>query len=95
MISTKIGIIKPPNKGEGKEKDDPKFCRPISLLPEVGRIVESLKVKQMQAYRETLEIIPPEMHGYSSNMGTTAALLEMGEHVHKEVSLCHGHLGWI
>ena len=93
--STKIGIIKPPNKGEGKEMDDPKFYRPVSLLPEVGRIVESLKVKQMQAYRETLEIIPPEMHGYSSNMGTTAALQEMGEHVHKEVSLCHGHLGWI
>ena len=95
MRSTKIGIIKPPNKGEGKEKYDPGFYRLVSLLPVVGRFVESLIVTQMQTYRETLEIIPPEMHGYRSNMGTTAALLEMGEHVHKEVSLCHGQLGWI
>ena len=27
----------------------------------------------MQAYRVTLEIIPTEMHGYRSNIGTTCA----------------------
>ena len=40
----------------------------------------------MQTYRETLEIIPPEMHGYRSNMEITTALLEMGDHVQEEVS---------
>ena len=82
--STKIAVIKPLHKGEGKEYDDRCSYRSLSILPVVGRIVESLKAKQMQAYRETQEIIP-EMHGYRSNMGTTTAILEMGEHVHNEV----------
>ena len=34
--------------------------------------------------REMLEIIP-EMHGYKSNMETTTAQLEMGEHVLEEL----------
>ena len=76
----------------------PRFYRPLSLLPVVGRIVKSLKAKQLHAYRETLEIIPPEMDGYRSNMGTTTALLEIGEHVEEKVSngklvcLLYGHL---
>ena len=47
----------------------------------VGRTVESRKAKHMQTYRETLEILLPEMHGYRSSTGTMTALLEMGEHV--------------
>ena len=40
----------------------------------------------MQEYRESLEIIPPEMYGCRSNMGTTTALIEMGEQEQTEVS---------
>ena len=40
---------------------------------------------QMQEYRESLEIIPPEMYGCRSNMGTTTALIEMGEQEQTEV----------
>ena len=75
--AAKIAIIKPLQIREGKAHNDPRSYRPVSLLPVVERIVKSLKAKQMQVYRETLEIIPPEMHGYRSNMGKTTALLEM------------------
>ena len=38
-----IAVIKPLHKREGKENDDPHSYQPVSLLPVVGRIVESLK----------------------------------------------------
>ena len=75
--AVKIAIIKPLHKREGKAHNDPRSYRPVSLLPVVERIIKSWKAKQMQVYRETLEIIPPEMHGYRGNMGKTTALLEM------------------
>ena len=75
--SEKVAAVKPLYKGSPKELDNPKSYRPVSLLPVIGRIDESLKADQMKEYSESLEVIPPEMHGYRSEMGTITALLDV------------------
>ena len=81
----RVGVIKPLFKGGDKKRTDPTAYRPVSLLPAIGRIQEGLMADQMNDFSETSEILPPGMHGYRRNLGTTTALLEMQESVHSEI----------
>ena len=81
----RIGAVKPLFKGGEKKRTDPTAYRPVNLLPAIGRVQEGLLADQMNEFSEEAENLPPGMHGYRKNLGTTTALLEMQESVHCEI----------
>ena len=68
---------------KGGEKNCFKSFRPVTLLLAIGRIQEALMTAQMNDYEESRECLPPTMHGNRRGLGTTMALLEMQESVHR------------
>lgn len=68
-----IAIKKP-----GKDESFPSSYRPISLLPSMGKIFESLILNRLQAATDHLLI--PEQFGFRRNHSTTHQLARVAEH---------------
>ena len=57
-VSKLIPLVKP-----GKLKTDKQSYRPISILPTVDKVIETLIKDQLEAYFEENNLIPKEHHG--------------------------------
>lgn len=54
--------------------------RPISILPSLSKIVESIVKDQIMNHMEYVGLIPPEQHGYRQNRSTSTAIMELLHH---------------
>ena len=81
----KSSIITPIYKGAGL-KTEVKSYRPVSNLPTIGKIAESLIEKQMRRYCEKHNLFGHNQFGYRSNRSRITALLKIITNVRENVS---------
>eukprot|EP00666_Eupelagonemidae_sp_cell4sb_P004626 gene4626-biopygen1733 len=66
------------NKGNQKE---PKFYRPISMLPAIARLVERLLADQIKAHIRDNNILPKFQHGFRVKHSTETALIQLVDEI--------------
>eukprot|EP00662_Eupelagonemidae_sp_cell21_P021783 gene21783-biopygen31837 len=74
------------NKGNKKE---PKFYRPISMLPAVARLVERLLAEQLKDHIKMNNILPEFQHGFRAKHNTETALIQLVDYI--ATALDEGH----
>ena len=67
-------VIPMHKKGDKKDKAN---YRPVSLLPVLSKVIESLARKQLSEYFEKNGLLPEGQHGFRPGRSTTTALLAM------------------
>ena len=60
-------------------------CRPISLLPLPGRIMEMLIHHQITHYLENNSILAKEEHGFRKAHSTVHAIAQLTNHINKKL----------
>jgi hypothetical protein len=68
---------------KSKEPSDPNNYRPISLLPIVSKIVESLMLKRMNSFLDKFNVIDKSQHGFRKGYSKTSAAFEYLEEVYE------------
>jgi hypothetical protein len=72
-----------------KIKSNPANYRPISLLPIIGKIFDTLINNQMMAHLTAHDIISPTQYAFRPNSSTTLALQTILNNIHKHKSQRH------
>ena len=80
----KIAIIKPLFKNKGTE-EDPQYYRPLSILSVISKIFERAATDQIVKHLETQNMLCPNQHAYRKNHSTSTSLIQLTEHIHKEM----------
>ena len=60
--------------------------RPIYLLPQFSKILEKLSNERIDTFFNNLDIVSPSPYGFSSNMSTSHALLDLVEEITSSLS---------
>ncbi|CAH8480123.1 unnamed protein product [Dicrocoelium dendriticum] len=69
----KLGIISPIHKGGSRS--DPSNYRPVTLLPILSKVMESIVADALVCYLENCNLITPEQHGFRRQRSCTTNLL--------------------
>ncbi|CAH8638630.1 unnamed protein product [Dicrocoelium dendriticum] len=69
----KLGIISPIHKGGSRT--DPSNYRPVTLLPILSKVMESMFADALVCYLENCNLITPEQHGFRRQRSCTTNLL--------------------
>lgn len=72
----KPGEIKPLWKKKGS-KGDPKFYRPVTLLPAISRIVERIIAQQLKQHLKDNGILPNFQHGFRAGHSPETAITQL------------------
>ena len=76
--SWKLGTVIPIHK-KGSKKEVGNY-RPVSLLPVVSKVLESVINSQIMYHVEKYELLPNSQHGFRPKRSTTSALLSLTTH---------------
>jgi hypothetical protein len=67
------------------EKSDPTNYRPISLLPQISKILEKLFYKRLISHIEKNNILSENQYGFRSNHNTTYAIIDLVESINNKI----------
>jgi hypothetical protein len=56
----KIGLVHPIHKGKGKLQEDPGSHRPVSILPAMSKVLETLVKGDLEGHLKRVNGLPPE-----------------------------------
>jgi len=70
-----------------KNRSFPKFYRPISLLPIIAKLLDTLINKQLMQHLTDHNIISPTQYAFRPNSNTTLALQTIIDKLHKHIRL--------
>ena len=73
-VSLKTGHIIPVYKGKGKAPDQPSSYRPISILPAVSKVLETVAKKDLETHLAVEGLLPNSQYGFRAARSTTAAV---------------------
>lgn len=77
----KVGKIHPVHKGGSKPRGAPSSYRPVSILPAMSKIIETLVKVDLENHLAATNALPGSQHGFRAKRSCTTAL-------------GHAHLGW-
>ena len=63
------------------DREDCTNYRPISLLPQISKILEKLFNRRLTEFLETYKVISPTQYGFRENMSTCFALTELVDEI--------------
>ena len=72
----KDAIVVPVFKGGRKDREDPASYRPISVLPALSKVLETIVIDQFLDYLEENDLLPPAQHGFRRGHSTVTALIK-------------------
>ena len=72
----KDAIVVPVFKGGRKDREDPASYRPISILPALSKVLETIVVEQFLDYLDENSLLPPAQHGFRRSHSTVTALVK-------------------
>jgi hypothetical protein len=78
----KIGKVHPIHKGKGKPREDPASYRPISILPAMSKVLESLVKGDLEDHLKKVNGLPGSQYGFRPKRSCTSAL-------------AHAQAGWL
>jgi hypothetical protein len=78
----KIGRVHPIHKRKGKPREDPGSYRPISILPAMSKVLESLVKGDLEAHLKRVNGLPGSQYGFRPKRSCTSAL-------------AHAQAGWL
>jgi hypothetical protein len=70
----KVGIIVPGHKGKGKSMSDAASYRPVSILPAMSKVLETVVKADLEAHLSKTNAHPSSQHGFRPGHSTTDAL---------------------
>jgi hypothetical protein len=71
----KIGRVHPIHKGKGKPGEDPGSYRPVSILPAMSKVLESLVKGDLEAHLKRVNGLPGSQYGFCPKRSCTSALV--------------------
>jgi hypothetical protein len=77
----KVGKVFPIFKGKGKAREDPGSYRPVSILPAMSKILETLVKADLEDHLARVNSLPGAQYGFRPKRSCTTAL-------------AHAHAGW-
>ena len=80
----KHAVVRPIFKNKGNE-NDPQYYRPISVLTSLSKIFERAAVNRLVRYLEQHNKFFKSQHAYRQHHSTVTSLVEVTEHIHKEL----------
>ena len=72
----KDAIVVPVFKGGRKDREDPASYRPISVLPALSKVLETIVIDQFLEYLDENNLLPPAQHGFRRGYSTVTALVQ-------------------
>ena len=72
----KLARVVPVYKGKNKNPLDPASYRPVSILPCISKVLESVIAEQLIGHLDQHDLLPREQHGFRPCRSTVTALLE-------------------
>ena len=66
-------------------KDDPRYFRPISLLPIIGKVFERIIFYRIQNYLNVFDILSPSQFGFRHGMSTDNAIATLIEEIRSKL----------
>ena len=63
-------------KGGRKDMEDPAFYRPISVLPALSKVLETIVIEQFLDFLDENNLLPPAQHGFRQGHSTITALIK-------------------
>jgi hypothetical protein len=78
----KIGRVHPIHKGKGKPREDPGSYRPVSILPALSKVLESLVKGDLEEHLKRVNGLPGSQYGFCPKRSCTLAL-------------AHAQAGWL
>ena len=69
----KDAIVVPVFKGGRKDREDPASYRPISVLPALSKVLETIILDQFMDYLDENNLLPPAQHGFRRGHSTVTA----------------------
>jgi hypothetical protein len=72
----KIGRVHPIYKGKGKPREDPGSYRPVSILPAMSKVLESLLKGDLEAHLKSVNGLPGSQYGFRPKRSCTSALAQ-------------------
>jgi hypothetical protein len=78
----KISRVHPIHKGKGKPREDPGSYRPLSILPAMSKVLESLVKGDLEAHLKRVNGLPGSQYGFRPKRSCTLAL-------------AHAQAGWL
>jgi hypothetical protein len=70
----KIGLVHPIHKGKGKPWEDPGSYRPVSILPAMSKVLESLVKGDLEGHLKRVNGLPGSQYGFCPKRSCTSAL---------------------
>jgi hypothetical protein len=70
----KLAPVFPVYKGGSKPRDAPASYRPVSILPAMSKIVETLVKSDLEGFLTATDALPRSQHGFRSGRSCTTAL---------------------
>jgi ribonuclease HI len=67
-------------KKKGNQKE-PKFYRPVSMLPAIARLVERMLAEQLKVHIAENKLLPKFQHGFRSKHSTETALIQLVDNI--------------
>jgi hypothetical protein len=78
----KIGRVHPIHKGKGKPREDPGSYHPVSILPALSKVLESLVKGDLEGHLKRVNGLPGSQYGFRPKRSCTSAL-------------AHAQAGWL
>jgi hypothetical protein len=70
----KIGLVHPIHKGKGKPREDLGSYRPVSILPAMSKVLETLEKGDLQEHLKRVNGLPGSQYGFRPKRSCTSAL---------------------
>ena len=70
----KTGVIIPIHKGKGKSPSDPASYRPVSILPAMSKVLETVVKQDLELHLTKLDALPNSQFGFRKGRSCTGAL---------------------
>jgi hypothetical protein len=70
----KIGLVHPIHKGKGKPREDPGSYRPVSILPPMSKVLETLVKGNLEGHLKRVNGLPGSQYGFRPKRSCTSAL---------------------
>jgi hypothetical protein len=78
----KIGLVHPIHKGKGKPREDPGSYRPVSILPALSKVLETIVKGDLEEHLKRVNGLPGSQYGFRPKRSCTSAL-------------AHAQAGWL
>jgi hypothetical protein len=78
----KIGLVHPIHNGKGKPREDPGSYRPVSILPDMSKVLETLVKGDLEEHLKRVNGLPGSQYGFRRIWSCTSAL-------------AHAQAGWL